>query len=65
MDTNQSNSNLPIGVHAVSSSEDDEDFKDFEEAEQFPIEDEATQVSTVASTHKQFMPLNNTASAAQ
>ena len=47
-------STLPLGVHAASSSEeeDDEDFKDFEEAEQFPIEDEATQVSTVASTHK-------------
>ena len=45
--------NLPLGVHAASSSDnDDEDFKDFEEAEQFPIEDEATQVSTVASTHK-------------
>ena len=52
MDANEANTNLPLGVHAASSSEDDEDFKDFEEAEQFPIEDEATQVSTVASTHK-------------
>ena len=33
MDANEANSNLPLGVHAASSSEDDEDFKDFEEAE--------------------------------
>ena len=52
-DANNANNNLPLGVHAAASSSDtDEDFKDFQEAEQFPIEDEATQVSTVASTHK-------------
>ena len=33
IEANEANSNLPLNVHAVSSSEDDEDYKDFQEAE--------------------------------
>lgn len=42
---NQTRCELPTAVHIAQISSSDEDYLDFEEADDFNIEDESTQVS--------------------